>query len=315
MCATPPATSQPLRRDDGDCELVGSNVAAAARDPANTLAEHAAQHLAPPMSKSNSLTGRTPVSPILERGESQSPARPRTGGSGSQQSMPPPGHHRGVRAVDTPAPSRPRTLSEACSGSPSAPRTDWPDLSRTIYEDGEGELPAGAVPLLPLHAEPEPPAAPPHMVTSFSQPARSRHAPQSSQGSSHLSAPNGAPRKLSVDVRPPTPASATLYDEEFLDVIERATDVAFAVWLRLAEEIGISQPPFMHSKSDSMSSSGSVGSASLPTTQDDPRPSRCDSTQTSCPSFQPRSMSQPAARVVHGLAGQPVLLYQHDDSR
>ncbi|KAL1411068.1 RAM signaling network component [Vanrija albida] len=218
-------------------------------------------HLAPPMTKSNSLTGRTPVSPILERGESQSPARPRTGGSGSQPSMPPPGtsprakSRRHAGSFSTQDVERGMLM-----GSPSAPRTDWPDLSRTIYEDGEGELPAGAMPPpFPLHAEPEPPAAPPHMVTSFSQPARSRHAPQSSQGSSHLSAPNGAPRKLSVDVRPPTPASATLYDEEFLDVIERATDVAFAVWLRLAEEIGISQPPFMHSKSDSMSSSGSGG--------------------------------------------------------
>lgn len=219
------------------------------------------QHLAPPMSKSNSLTGRTPVSPILERGESQSPARPRTGGSGSQQSMPPPGTSpRGKSRRHAGSFSTQDVERGMLMGSPSAPRTDWPDLSRTIYEDGEGELPAGAVPPpFPLHAEPEPPAAPPHMVTSFSQPARSRHAPQSSQGSSHLSAPNGAPRKLSVDVRPPTPASATLYDEEFLDVIERATDVAFAVWLRLAEEIGISQPPFMHSKSDSMSSSGSGG--------------------------------------------------------
>ncbi|WVO14018.1 hypothetical protein L204_101643 [Cryptococcus depauperatus] len=85
------------------------------------------------------------------------------------------------------------------------------------------------------------------------------HQPSLSSGSSHALHP---PRKLSVDVRPPTPASATLFDDDLLDVIETATDVAFTSWLKLAEEVGASSPPLSrssHIKSPSMSSSSSQG--------------------------------------------------------
>ncbi|KAL7424160.1 RAM signaling network component [Cryptotrichosporon argae] len=71
---------------------------------------------------------------------------------------------------------------------------------------------------------------------------------------------------LSVDVRPVTPASATLFDDDLLDVIETATEVAFTVWLRLAEEIGTTSPPVSkHGKSDSTGSTTSaLGSVRLP---------------------------------------------------
>ena len=110
----------------------------------------------------------------------------------------------------------------------------------------------------PAHAQPI------SMAPTGSQMSRhghtSHHKPSSSSGS--LSTGLSAhPRKLSVDVRPPTPASATLFDEDLLDVIETATDIADSVWLKLAEDIGASASPTNgqltvggHSKSNSQSS-------------------------------------------------------------
>lgn len=87
------------------------------------------------------------------------------------------------------------------------------------------------------------------------------HKPMSSSGSSHglsiTTAPTAPFRKVSVDVRPPTPTSATLFDEDLLDVIETATENAFTAWLRLAEDVGGSSPTSTertHSKSGSQSS-------------------------------------------------------------
>lgn len=149
-------------------------------------------------------------------------------------------------------------------GSPGlTPQSEWPDMSQPMYNGGMGDL----IPPFPLRAEPEPPAdQTPPMVTSFSQPARSRHNQTSSAGSSYLSAPAGPHRNLSFDVRPPTPASATLFDEDLLDVIETATDIAFTVWLRLAEDIGASAAPYTHNKNDSISStsSGRLGLSLMP---------------------------------------------------
>jgi len=92
---------------------------------------------------------------------------------------------------------------------------------------------------------------------------RNGHKPMSSSGSSHAlsiaTGPQPSFRKLSVDVRPPTPTSATLFDEDLLDVIESATENAFATWLRLAEDVGGASPisngnSQTHSKSPSQSS-------------------------------------------------------------
>jgi len=91
---------------------------------------------------------------------------------------------------------------------------------------------------------------------------RTGHRPMSSSGSSHAlsiaTGPQPSFRKLSVDVRPPTPTSATLFDEDLLDVIESATENAFTTWLRLAEDVGGASPLSAngpsHSKSPSQSS-------------------------------------------------------------
>lgn len=237
--------------------------------------------LAPPMAKSNSVSGgRTPISPIPESGESQSPERvfrPLPVPPGQSQianvhlasSMPPVGSSpRGKSRRHAGSFSTEDVERGMMMGTPVAPsRTDWPDLSRTIFEDNE-VAEATAPPPFPLHAEPEPPhMTPPQgpqreslppIVTSFSQPPRSRHAAMSSAGSSFLYAPNLGQRSLSVDIRPPTPASATLFDEDLLDQVETATDVAFTVWLRLAEDIGASSQQFTHGKDDSISSTNSA---------------------------------------------------------
>lgn len=232
------------------------------------------------MSKSGSQHGRTPISPILERGESRSPERalrttPQSLGVGS---MPPVGSSPRAKSRRHAGSFSTQDVERGMlMGSPGVP-THWSDLTRTIFEDKEAADATGPPPFPSLRAEPEPPQIsnepmPPPMVTSFSQPARSRHIPTSSTGSSCLSAPNGmAHRNLSVDVRPPTPASATLFDEDLLDVIETAVDIAFTVWLRLAEDIGASAAnpfphgkgdSFLHGKSDSVSSSGSGRLGSL----------------------------------------------------
>ncbi|ORY28256.1 RAM signaling pathway protein-domain-containing protein [Naematelia encephala] len=164
--------------------------------------------------------------------------------------------------------------------------------------ENEGELetpsfpiktisPNGTTSNTPLVTQPEPPTVlqPVAMMSNSSHSgSRLGHKPSSSSGSSHaLSLPSGFPaplRKLSVDVRPPTPASATLFDEDLLDVIETATDIAFTVWLKLAEDVGASTPPFAsHSKSNSQSStvsnldSARMGPPSFTPVQNARRPS------------------------------------------
>ncbi|CAK9784043.1 hypothetical protein CC85DRAFT_281931 [Cutaneotrichosporon oleaginosum] len=208
--------------------------------------ETAPLRLAPPMSQSSSMTGRTPISPILEQGE-RTPARATL----APTAMPP---------VGTSPRSKSRRHAGSFSaqdvekgmlmGSPVSQRHEWPgpDMGR-IFEGAEGE--GADVPPFPLHAEPEPPMPP------------SRHAPTLS-GSSFRSA-----RNLSFDVRPPTPASATLFDDDLLDQIELATEVAFNVWLKVAGEIGAADAPYTHSKADSV---GSVNSQRLLSATDGRRP-------------------------------------------
>lgn len=111
-----------------------------------------------------------------------------------------------------------------------------------------------------------------HMLGAVSpQPAsgrtsQQRHRPASSSGSSHAlylppNLPHHPPRQLSVDVRAPTSASATLFDEDLLDVIETATEAAFACWLKLSEEIG-ALPQISRSAHRNNSSVSSVSSQS-----------------------------------------------------
>lgn len=112
-----------------------------------------------------------------------------------------------------------------------------------------------------------------HMLGAVSpQPAsgrtsQQRHRPASSSGSSHAlylppNLPHHPPRQLSVDVRAPTSASATLFDEDLLDVIETATEAAFACWLKLSEEIGALSPQISRSAHRNNSSVSSVSSQS-----------------------------------------------------
>ncbi|WVQ98890.1 hypothetical protein IAU59_006021 [Kwoniella sp. CBS 9459] len=138
----------------------------------------------------------------------------------------------------------------------------------TISPNGTPSTVPGTPPDYPSHH-----AQPIAMVPTTSQHSRrGHHHPSSSSGSSHaLSMTTGLPivnhggsagRKLSVDVRPPTPASASVFDEDLLDVIETATDIAFTCWLKLAEDVGASTPPFSdsnsnHHKSASQSSTSS----------------------------------------------------------
>lgn len=261
---------------------------------------------APPMSKAASMTGRTPVSPILERSEpkpreqvpfpthihsqSQSQTHSRTPSLGQGQS-PERVVRRDLAASTTTSPRSRGNRRHAGSfstqdvergmmmGSPLGfTRTEWPDP--TIHEDLEGVDTGPSPPPFPLAAQPEQPAegTPPfagrqHLPLLPSQP-RSRHGQSSSAGSSYLSAPGGQ-RNLSVDVRPPTPASATLFDDDLLDVLETATEIGFSVWLRLAEEIGASssydsQPGHMRGDSASSSVSGRLGLSLL--TDDRRRP-------------------------------------------
>lgn len=97
--------------------------------------------------------------------------------------------------------------------------------------------------------------------------SQQRHRPTSSSGSSHAlclppSLPHHPSRQLSVDVRAPASAAATLFDEDLLDVIETATEAAFACWLKLSEEIGALSPQISRSTHRNNSSVSSVSSQS-----------------------------------------------------
>lgn len=93
-----------------------------------------------------------------------------------------------------------------------------------------------------------------------------RHRPTSSAGSSNaLYLPpslSHSSRQLSVDIRAPASASATLFDEDLLDVIDTATEAAFACWLKLSEEIGAVSPQMNRSTHRNNSSISSVSSQS-----------------------------------------------------
>ena len=83
-------------------------------------------------------------------------------------------------------------------------------------------------------------------------PAR-RHQTTSSAGSSNLNlAGYGKGRNTSVDL--PGSASNFDLDDDLLDVIEAATDVAFTAWLKLAEDIGGVPNGSRHMRSDSTNS-------------------------------------------------------------
>ncbi|WWC89870.1 uncharacterized protein L201_004798 [Kwoniella dendrophila CBS 6074] len=289
------------------------------------------------MVPTGSLSGRTPISPIIERRESQSPASVSKSTVGGSPLVP--------QVEDSPVPATVNTNATATSlrtigksrrqagsfssldvergmlmGSPGGPRSNEtnstdqlstpatylrhrPSESATIVldkqaeeveedeeEEEEEEEPQNSqqAPIPPpvfstntISPNGTPftiPGTPPEVVPSHQQPiamipGNSRqggHHPSSSSGSSHamaMSFTNGngitsnppiAPsRKLSVDVRPPTPSSASVFDEDLLDVIETATDTAFTCWLKLAEDIGASSPPngfAVHQKSGSQSS-------------------------------------------------------------
>lgn len=284
------------------------------------------------MVASASFLGRTPISPIPERGESHSPpsvarserTEKALGTSPLHQSVSAPNASQESptaaattsRAPGVAAKSRRQAGSFSTQdvergmkmgGSPGGPETglgDWRRhqssgssqslLARMEESDAEDEarmlsalddeeldsmlpnppfaLKAGvsnssAGTLNLPQTPPDHPAAlqPIAMIPTSSQNSRRGfHNPSSSSGSSHLVQSYGVPRKLSVDIRPPTAASAgivTQFDEDLLDVIESATDVAFTAWLRLAEDIGASSPPSEsgnqvngHSKSSSQSS-------------------------------------------------------------
>ncbi|KAK8869664.1 hypothetical protein IAR55_000232 [Kwoniella newhampshirensis] len=291
------------------------------------------------MVPTGSLTGRTPISPIIERRESHSPS------SASKSTVGNSPLNQQVEKAVTPLPiklGRSRRQAGSFSsedvergmlmGSPSGPRSapgeatsdlavvnylrHKPSESANIVLDeqreeeeieaegheaeAEGQAeevidgddsfstagpshevnttsPNGTpstVPKTPPETDLNP-AQPIAMVPTTSPPSHSGHRPSSSSGSSHaLSLSTGLPhpsRKLSVDVRPPTPTSATLFDEDLLDVIETATEIAFTCWLKLAEDVGASTPPFSsaptHAKSISAGSTSSnldSSSARLP---------------------------------------------------
>ncbi|WVW82929.1 hypothetical protein I302_104944 [Kwoniella bestiolae CBS 10118] len=267
------------------------------------------------MVPTGSLSGRTPISPIIERRESQSPAsvsKSTVGGSPLvpqvEESPAPATNH--AASLRTMGKSRRQAGSFSSldvekgmlMGSPGGPRTNEikasdqlstpgsylrhrPSESATIVLDQQAEESDEDEDAEELSQAPVPPVSttspndtpftmpgtPPEVVPSHQPiamvPTTDRqggHHPSSSSGSSHAMAmsftsANGnhqAPsRKLSVDVRPPTPASASVFDEDLLDVIEAATDIAFTCWLKLAEDVGASSPPFtQHQKSGSQSS-------------------------------------------------------------
>ena len=260
------------------------------------------------MIPTGSLTGRTPISPIPERGESHSPP------SVPRPSVPmaissPLQHKLGERPASPPvlgAGDRTRSRRQGGSfstqdvekgmmmGSPGGLRHDEqanayfrhrPSESAQIVlgeqaeESEAGEERLVSVPPFEVNATgsidsvrsipitpPEHPQLPQPitMVSASSNASKRGHGPHSSSGSSHalsLSSAMAPHRKLSVDIRPITPAPATLFDEDLLDMIETATDFAFNAWMRLAQDIGSSSPSHggyaNHAKSDSYSSDSS----------------------------------------------------------
>lgn len=259
------------------------------------------------MVPTGSLTGRTPISPIPERGESATPPSiPRgsmstvTGGSPIlEEPDESPSHHATLQPTSEAGPGvRVRRQGGSFSthdvergmlmGSPSSSKESLPlgyvrhrpsvsaqsGLEQMEESEVEGDTyvtlppfpikaisPNGTAATIPL-TPPDVAQAQALAVLQERPSSRShRHKPSSSSGSSHaLSITTGLPktlRKLSVDVRAPTPTTATLYDDDLLDVLETATEYAFVAWLRLAEDVGASSPQLnnsTHHKTNSQSS-------------------------------------------------------------
>ncbi|WVQ71691.1 hypothetical protein IAR50_001232 [Cryptococcus sp. DSM 104548] len=232
-----------------------------------------------PMAATSSFTGRA-ISPIIERQESHSPQSIRdelaaTGQDESSGTLP---SHSGRRRGQGHALSKERRHAGSYSGQDvergMMMGSPLPEASPDSREEGyHHERAESGTILLPPPEDEETSeydasnramAHMDHPQPPFAFGERGHH-PSSSSGSSHaLSLASGFayPRKLSVDVRPPTPASATLFDEDLLDVIETATEVAFTCWLRLSEDIGAS-PPLpnhdIHHQSQSSMSSRNLG--------------------------------------------------------
>jgi hypothetical protein len=262
------------------------------------------------MIPTGSFSGRTPISPIPERGESHSPSSVQrgslstvTGGSpiveevvaGDASLRPGEGDPRLARNRRQGGSFSTHDVEKGMMmGSPGIPKPgDSMPLSHlrhrpsesahsALSQMGESDMdddPTIALPPFPIKAIspngtaatiPFTPTDVPSTQPWSAGPAGSfgqrnghgfGHKQMSSGGSSHglsiTTAPSAPFRKVSVDIRPPTPASATLFDEDLLDVIETATENAFTAWLRLAEDTGASSPlstERTHSKSGSQSS-------------------------------------------------------------
>lgn len=242
------------------------------------------------MMPTGSLTGRTPISPIPERGESATPPSvPRgsmstvTGGSPiieeaeEEDGSPAP---RQARA-DDPENSASRSRRQGGSfsthdvhrgklmGSPNSSKESLPlgyvrhrpstsaqsGRMQQMEESGAEEdqyvslppfpikaiSPNGTAATIPLTPTDVAQAQALGIAPDSKQNGRHNHKATSSAGSSH--APSGitglpaAFRKLSVDAGPPTPTSATLYDEDMLNALDDATTIAQTAWDGLAEDI------------------------------------------------------------------------------
>lgn len=174
----------------------------------------------------NSLSSRTPISPIPERGESHSPpSAPRP--TMVNQSSPLSGPAAGSPAATT---GRPRV--KRLAGSFSSLDIEKGMMLSSPSRAGHMASLSDASDAFEEETTPTPAPLPPPPPLS----ARNGfHHHSSSSGSSHAAL--APPRKLSEDVRPPTPASATVFDDDLLDVMEHASEIAFTVWLRLAEDL------------------------------------------------------------------------------
>jgi hypothetical protein len=239
----------------------------------------------PGASYSSSL--RTPISPIPERGESQSPSSYAVKAKLAMSPV--------TAAMDLVAkgsPIRPmgngREKSRRHAGSFSAEDVQTgmmlgPDglVSAASSDSGSRDMPM--IPRKASHLRQEstasqvileadeeddqddasvsmPPIKNPSREGSFA-----RHGPSSSAGSmksfgairSHLR------REGHLDGTPPTPRSAaTVVDEGVLDTLEQASDIAYTVWLRLSEEL--------RDPHDQASTPGRLGLAKLNTSTSSP---------------------------------------------
>ena len=268
------------------------------------------------MVPTGSLTGRTPISPIPERGESATPpSAPRGSTRGSMSTV----------TGTSPIPEEPEDASQENAlppmhGSESVPRSRRQAGSFSTHDVERGmlmaspnvskeSLPLGYVrhrPSVSAQSELDQMAEaegetdgdqfvtlPPFPIKTISpngtaatisltptdvaqaqalglptpgpQNIRNGHKTSSSSGSARgISSTTGLPhpaRKLSVDVRAPTPTSVKLFDEDLLDVLDTASEYAFVAWLRLAEDVGSSSlhpTDGLHSKSGSHSSSAGM---------------------------------------------------------